>query len=435
MVTETNKPLAKSWLFPRVWGAFLLLLVMLTYRLWFIPSTASAYLTIPLLSFLSPPGGVNVLPSITLVLSLFWAIFLPNRRGWAWWFVAGSLTIAFLLDQHRLQPWAYQSVLYAVIFASTDAKRGRQLIIPLAASIYIYSAAGKFDYQFAHTVGQDFLRVIANPLGGIPADLDESVRVKLALLFPSTELIAGLGLLIPKTRRIAAVVLICMHLSLIVILGPWCLHHSRGVLIWNAMLIVQAAMLMIWRPSDFDPTSNSAVMKNPADLQRPHLTDVSSDQFSSKRPARIWLARCVVMFAIAAPLFERSGYWDHWTSWSLYSPHTSRVDIELHQSVIAELSPTITEHLSEDEDRDGWRRLAIESWSLASRSVPVYPQSRYQLIMAAEMATENGWDDQIRVRLRGVADRWTGKRTDKRLLGGQQLSNALTEFWLTRGGG
>ncbi|MGI9474861.1 MAG: hypothetical protein ACR2NZ_25245, partial [Rubripirellula sp.] len=211
MEAESTHAAAEPWLFPRVWGAFLLVLVVLTYPLWFLPSSESAYPNIALFTPMLQTGLLGIVPSITLLLSLLAVVALPKQGRWAWWMVAASLLGLFLLDQHRLQPWAYQSCIYALIFATMDERDAKRFLIPLAATVYIFSAAGKIDYQFAHTVGQDFLQAIAIPLGGIPAGFDEALRTKLALLFPSVELIAGIGLLIPTTRRVAAFVLIAMH--------------------------------------------------------------------------------------------------------------------------------------------------------------------------------------------------------------------------------
>ena len=52
--------------------------------------------------------------------------------------------------------------------------------------------------------------------------------------------------------------------------------------------------------------------------------------------------------------------------------------------------------LDEDVNDDGWRKLAIERWSLESRGVPIYPQARYQLALANEIAARMRLSDEIR---------------------------------------
>lgn len=402
------------------------MLVLSTYPLWFVPPSSQMSLAVSLIPSIIPMSdGALLLPSVTLLIGLSIAITACNNKQvrLGWMMVAGSLLTSFLIDQHRLQPWAYQSLFYALIFCTMNSVSGRKWIMLLAASVYVYSAAGKFDFQFQHTVGQDLLGVLANFLGGLPFNLDANTATRITLLFPTVELLAGLGLYLPKTRRLSVVVLVLMHISLLILLGPWGLNHSRGVLIWNLMLIAQAYLLFWVRPAA-QPTVTES--KNADHAMLPHSDD-------PMRSGTTLFVKLVILLAILCPLLERSGYWDHWTSWSLYSPHTSRAEIELHRSVCGELDSELTAFLEEDEDRDGWQRLSLESMSLGSRFVPIYPQARYQLAVANQICSSNGLDSEVRVKLKGVADRWTGKRSESHLIGKQQIQEACEDFWLNTG--
>ncbi|MDE0863243.1 MAG: hypothetical protein OSA98_05605 [Rubripirellula sp.] len=385
-------------------------------------------MSIPLIAHgLSLPAFVLIFPSMILLVALVAAIVAGRSYQFAWAVIATSLFACFLLDQHRLQPWAYQSCIYALIFATMSPATGRKLLIPLAASVYVYSAVGKFDYQFTHTVGQDLLAAVARLIGGLPENLDATTRARLALLFPAAEFVAGLGLLASRTRRPSAVVLMLMHLSLLAILGPWGLNHSRGVLLWNMMLIAQAYLLMWREPNQQGPSADKSTIDKPTMSSEKACSVNKSDAGES---IASWLVRIIVVLVILSPVLERSGCWDHWTSWSLYSPHTSRAEIELHRSVIGKIDPHLAEFLEEDKDGDGWQRLSLESWSLTDRFVPIYPQSRYQLSLANQLCSSNNFDAEIRVKLRGVADRWTGERSESRLIGQRQISQACNDFWL-----
>lgn len=420
---------SESWIFARIWAAFLLVLVVVTYPLWFTALDPRPSLTVPLLpviSFLS--GYLTILPSITLLIGLIIAVLSRQniRVQLGWMLVAASLLMTFLVDQHRLQPWAYQSFFYALIFSSMDPRTCRKWIMPLAASVYVYSAAGKFDFQFQHTVGQDLITVLTDFMGGLPADIDAANIARLALFFPTVELLAGLGLYLRKTRRLSVIVLILMHVSLLVLLGPWGLDHSWGVLLWNLMLMTQA-YFVFWSRYETDLPAGSAEAPVAEQTVTAAHHRYESRVFSG-------CVKFMVVLAILCPLLERSGYWDHWTSWSLYSPHTSRAEIELHRSVMGDLDPRIVEFLEEDEDGDGWHRLSLESWSLGRRFVPIYPQARYQLAIANQLCVSSGLDSQIRVKLKSVADRWTGTRSEIRLMGKQQIQKACEDFWLNTGG-
>lgn len=395
--------------FSRVWAALLLMLVAATFRLWFPANQAGEMPSIPLLK-LVPSCPVVVLSAVSWVMlvALIAIVVAPLRCRSGWWWVLASLAVSFLLDQHRLQPWAYQSAIYAAVFAVLDDRHARRWLVPLAASVYLYSAVGKVDVQFLHTVGQEFLDALSRPFGGMPQQLSESTRAKLAMLFPTTEFFAGLGLLFPATRPIAGAAVMLMHATLIAILGPWGLDHSTGVLVWNAALLVQAYLLMV----------------------RPGWQVAATSDHSKTSPVA-WFVVGLMGVAMIAPLGERSGYWDHWLSWSLYSPHTSRVEVEIHVSALQNLPAEVLPFVETDSDHDGWHKLTLEQWSLETRGVPVYPQARYQLALVVEFAQRHRLTDEIRGTVRGVSDRWTGKRTEMRLLGRRELESGLRTFWLT----
>ena len=384
-----------------MWAGFVLLLVAVTYPLWFPIGDA---LEFPSVSLVSATSRLRLLPAVILIAALIAVLVAPERLRWSWWLVAACLVFSFLIDQHRLQPWAYQTAIYACVFASLRPTTAKAWLVPLAASIYIYSAMGKFDYQFTHTIGQDFLNTVLGPLGGLPADWDSTLRVRLALAFPMLELAGGLGLLLPATRRYGAVIVMVMHATLLWILGPWGLGHSHGVLIWNLALIAQGFFLFI--------------------------APVPEPETGASPSALAPLTLGVVLVALFAPLLERWGYWDHWPAWALYAPHNSRVDVEVHQSVIARLPESLQLLTDDDPDADRWHQLNTGRWSLRVRRVAIYPQARYQLALADLLAARYALQDGIRLRQRSQSDRWTGRRREQLWLGDQEIKRALQQYWL-----
>ncbi len=375
-------------------------------------------------SFARLPTWVLWLPLIGTIGGSIGVIVRHQTASLFWWLVAGSLALGFLIDQHRLQPWAYQSAIYAIVFATMNPTMARRTLIPLAASVYIYSAAGKFDYQFLHSVGQEFLNV---PLGWLSLTdaFDEDTKVTLAYGFPTIELFAGVMLLFNKTRRFGGWVVLALHVLLIAILGPWGLNHSHGVLLWNGLLMVQAWYLFVAKNNN-DPRDNRRLYRRL--FQRPNW-----HQGEPSLPRRLgrFLARGLVAIAIVAPATERAGWWDHWTSWALYSPHNSRTRVEFHRTAIKKLPPSAQRHFQADQDGDGWQVLEMDRWSLDKLLVPVYPQARYQLALAYELSTQNEIDKSaVRCIVRSSANRMTGRRQEKRLLGIKEIDKALNHYWL-----
>jgi hypothetical protein len=417
VLIQTKEPTNKPWIFPRIWSAFLLGLIGCSYRLWISPAELPA---VPLLGIATVvPDWISGILTGALVISAASIVILPRSTAWRWWMVAAMLGGLFLLDQHRLQPWAYQTCIYALIFATLCPATARGWILPLAASIYVYSALGKFDYQFVHTVGIELLETASKPFGGLPDTLDLDTRASIAHLFPVTELLAGLFLFPRRTRQIAGVAVMLLHGSLIGLLGPWGLDHSAGVLLWNVLLLVQAWLLFV------------APVRTAVDDGAAGETKLFPLPARQNDRHRAGLIACLaVLLAMVMPVFERTGYWDHWLSWALYAPHNSRAEVEIHRSGIELLPPAAGEFVEDDLDDDGWHELSLDRWSLASLGVPIYPQARYQLGLAVALAQRSGLDNNLRARLRGVSDRRTGKRTEQRLLDVGEMRAALDDFWL-----
>lgn len=401
-----------SWWLPRAWAAFLLSLVAVTWRLW-VPDPS--YPPVPMLELsAAAQQGLSWGSLGGIVLGCVIVLLAPGHSRWSWTIVSASLAVAFVSDQHRLQPWAYQAAVYGLIFAWLERTAARRWLIVLAASIYIYSALGKFDFQFAHTVGQDFLRPVWTATG-LDHRLNPSQRAFAALVLPAVELAGGVGVLVRPTRRVAGCLILAMHGGLLLLLSPLGLHHSYGVLLWNLLLAVGAWELFLRRPTS--PAAPAA--------------DAGWSSFRIG-PA---LARGVALVALVAPLSERSGYWDHWPSWALYSPHNSRVKLQVHRTATDLLPVSLGGEQTGSQQRAAWVGVDLDAWSLKERGVPIYPQARYQLALATKLAVQHELEDAVRCIEQGVADRWTGRREERVAIGAAEMRRLLSRYWLVGVGG
>ncbi|QDT08030.1 hypothetical protein K227x_64600 [Rubripirellula lacrimiformis] len=425
--------------FARVWAVFALLLIASTWRLWFpsqslMTGSPPAYPSAPLFPLVQSIAAARlpmaeIVTSSLVVIGLVAAVL--GTRRWCWWLVVAGLLISFMLDQHRLQPWAYQLAIYGMMFATLNQRSLRRWLIPMAASVYFYSALGKFDFQFTHTVGQDFLQTLTAALGGFAERMDIEQRSKLALLFPGLEMLLAIGILFRRTRPAAGLGVMAMHTSLIFVLGPWRLDHSLGVLVWNVALLFQAYRWFWIDARSIRPTDDKVPSKNQLDESESHPTPTDVHSVLPNSVAAPFVIG-VVIFALIAPLGERSGWWDHWLSWSLYSPHTSRVDIQVHRTAVSEFDDSVAALFDPDNDGDGWQTLAMDRWSLQSRKVPIYPQARYQLAIASMFADRHDLGSEIRGRFQGVSDRWTGQRSENFLFNAADIDRARRQYWLSR---
>src|SRR6056297_1343961 len=237
----------RRWqLYQRFWGACLIALLLVSWRLWM---PQHDFPQVPLFGFLRPvPLWIDGMLVGLLVIGLGGTLRFGARGRWRTLSLLGVLVgLAGLvaLDQHRLQAWAYQAMIIATLLLTVPPRVGLPWLRVLAVSVYAYSAAGKLDYQFLHTVGQQFLGAAGDWLGIAIETWQPSTRVRAALVFPLVEMGLGLAALFPATRRPAGWGLVGMHATLLWLLGPWGLEHQPGVLVWNGFFVGQALLLFV----------------------------------------------------------------------------------------------------------------------------------------------------------------------------------------------
>ncbi|WP_044302892.1 MauE/DoxX family redox-associated membrane protein [Rhodopirellula sallentina] len=426
-MNSTNKQPDRAELVSRYWSGALALLLGVSYRLW-LPGAwtqSEFYPAVPLFGVPSWLGTFVTVSLMPLLMVGCGVVFFSGRNGMlrrtGWLAIAVMLLLGFATDQHRLQPWAYQSFLYACLFVLLPSSLWLTALRVLMISVYLYSSIGKFDFQFLHTVGQDFLGTVTR---WTPVDIsqwDHRTRLIAAGGFPAVELLLAILLVFPRTRRGGGVLAITMHFGLIVILSPWGMHHSLGVLCWNAVLAGQAYLLF--------------VMPEHAKPDEVHGT-TQRDESMAGRSVRVMLASVIVLAAVVLPLTERRGRydqanwrWDHWLSWALYSPHNSRVSVEVHRRVIAEMPLGLRDALRDGDDQDAWREFDLGALSLQARGVPVLPQARYQLKLAIAIAEQQGWSHEIRGVLRSCSDRWDGTREEEWMNQLDAMRNVVAKYW------
>lgn len=294
----------------------------------------------------------------------------------------------------------------------------------LTASIYFYSALGKFDTQFLHTVGQQFWLGLTQLVGGSQPPGEPWIERPIAViaLLPAAELLLAAGIAWPTTRRAAGALAIVFHVGLMVLLGPFGLDHSAGVVLWNLQFAGQALCLFVlvdWK-------------------RAPPATPPAATRLGW----RDHLATAIVCLAIGLPLGERWGRWDHWTSWALYAPHSSRTEVwiastavdrlptSLQQVIVAQQAERQRELAAEraqgvgdmvgaelEQHAQPWLRVPIERWSLEQTASPIYPQARFQLGVARAVARRIDSEFKIKVVVRGVAARWDGRRPSREFRG------------------
>ncbi len=454
-----------------------LALLLSTSTLW-LPTSVVEFPQIPCLEALCTiPLAVDWWLTSGLCLGLGLCCVPSTRTLWS---MAGSSCVLgcglglVALNQHRLQPWFYQLLLFSAIFLW--AGRGRPAsptsvhsptsitsLTPLAAlklivlSIYFYSAIGKFDFEFLHTVGQKFLVALLSAANVDVSTWSWSTRLWMAGLLPTIELLLVVGLAVgPQAGKRFMRWIVCavclFHIGLMAIFGLG-LGHSAGVILWNLQFAIQAWLLFAAVDKSELSASSASITGRP---QTPHDKQLR-DELLKDEPhghnsswgglsrvglnCRKFVSHGLVFAVLVLPLFERWGYWDHWTSWALYAPHSSRVEVHVAPTAIKRLPEELQELLKavgsnagdEPESAVVWVRVPLSRWSLASLDSPIYPQARFELGVARALAARVNSRFAIKVTVLGTAGRFDGRRQSFEAVGAAAIDRAAERFfWNTR---
>lgn len=381
-----------------------------TFALWFPASVTEPFPLIGLLDWAAQlPVVVDWAFSAGLILG--WLLLLTpwHRAGVACTVACGVALV--VLSQQRLQPWHYQLVLCAMILATGKGNLQLRMLRWLTISIYVYSGLSKLDFEFLHTVGQQFLTLVLEQLR--VDGLSNQTRVWLVAFFPITELLIAGGLMFSRTRSLATLAAVGMHLTLVWMLGPWGMQHSWAVVLWNVHFAVLVPLLF-WRTGDHVEAGSEG----------------SAAENKSAQAVPAW-SYAIMLPILLLPLVERAGFWDHWPSWALYAPHSSRVEIQVAATATDRLPQDLEALLPDAEEGQLWIRLPIDRWAINSVSAPVYPQARFQLGVARYLAEELDSEFEIRVRLLSAASRWNGRRESRDFEGQSAIRKAQREFILS----
>lgn len=400
------------------WATMGLALLLVTWKLW-IPQTV--YPQVPLIALgHSLPAWVDWLALLGMAAALIWSLSfglfpagLPRAVGGrlssdlvptappagAVACFVGCYTLSVVIDQHRLQPWAYHLAIFGALLAWH--RRPGAIIRWLLISIYFYSALGKLDITFAQTVGTQMVRV---PTLWLRMQVPTERLVSLARALPWGELLLAVSLAWPATFRWGCRLAIVAHVFLLAVLGPWGLDHENGVLLWNVFFIG------IWC------------------LYYPAMVPSRAAPIGARGRGRdSWQSRCASVLAAAAlllPLLESVGGWDHWLSWGLYSPRNSRATLWLHDSQVDRERLGVLQAYLEPPDARGWRQVDIDRWSLQELKVPIYPQDRFQWGVAVAVVRQLDLERGFRLEVYSMADRFTGERSLRRATSRSDLSTS-----------
>ncbi|OYW20753.1 MAG: hypothetical protein B7Z55_06820, partial [Planctomycetales bacterium 12-60-4] len=327
----------------RLLGLGALALLGVTWKLW---TPQNVFPRVPLL-YWAPPHWLDWTSIAVVVVGLLGLIVhrrVPERRTAAG-LAAGGFALQFLADQHRLQPWAWQFFILALVIALAD---DRSILVGwrwLVISIYAYSALSKLDYAFTRNVGtllteQYWQLRNLSPAFAKPTPLVYSLQTYAPFFLPVGELLVAILLWRPRTRRYGLWGSWLMHLGLLGLLGPFGLNHSFGVLLWNAFFVFQNWML-------FGDRFVDAGNRQPKSCR--HIAERAN-----------LVARGVLVIAYIWPALYPLGLCDAWIGWAVYSAPFERVSIWLNRESADSLRQSGNDALSRSLRGPGFDNTSVK---------------------------------------------------------------------------
>lgn len=399
----------------RLLAVGLLALVAATWKLW---TPQDVFPQVPLIRAACDwPGWFDWVCLSVLVASSL-TLLLVARRGW--WGRAACIAMAvslagfFVLDQHRLQPWAWQFFLLAVLLSLADDNTARRGWRWLVIGIYFWSAVSKLDYTFFHEQGPALLGGLKQAIGlrGMPNRWTEALDIAGSVGIVLGELGVAVLLAWPRARWLGLWTATIMHVTLLAALGPFGLNHSLGVLLWNVFFIAQNWLLFREAAASHLPSSDTDFVQ-----VRSWLRDLVI--WPSSRPNRLALG--VITAAMTWPVLEPFGYCDHWQAWAVYSARA--------ENCFFKLKDTRGVDARDIAHRFFYSWLDMGNWSLRALGVPMNPQARIQIGVA--IAFCDRFDMNEPEMFRGaVANRWTGEHHRATTLNGVEEIDAESECFI-----
>lgn len=363
----------------RLMAIGLLALVGVTWKLW---TPQTVFPQVPLFSVVCHWPAWCDWMSLGLLLASSITLLIVGR-GFVSRLATGGITAAlagfFVLDQHRLQPWAWQFFLLSILLTLADDVTVRKGWQWLTISIYFWSAVSKSDYTFFHEQGPVLVEGLKHAIGlHQPANRwGNAFNVYSSVGLAAGELSVAILLSLRWTRRWGVWLACVMHGSLLLALGPLGLNHSWGVLLWNVFFAAQMWLAFL----ETSTPSIATAVDAPVVPGSPHLKDW-----------RNIAAIAVIGGAAVWPFLENVGACDHWLAWAVYSARSGQTEILFESDDIPPDGPVEYEQVFRTiKGVSGvYYRPKVEAWSLRELGVPIYPQHRFYVGVAKDLARQTG---------------------------------------------
>ncbi|MFT5124618.1 MAG: hypothetical protein ACI97B_003254 [Verrucomicrobiales bacterium] len=330
--------------------------LLLSWRLW---TGAHQFPAVPVLP-VALPRMLDAWLFVGLLLSLSVYVVLPSRT----WITAalGCLVMLVLLDQMRLQPWAYQYALMLLpfyFFQPDQPRIGAKSLYDLqrlvVAGVYFWSGVHKlgpgFDHLFRTYLASGLLEASSTSLHPLVLASGHAI--------PWIEILIGIGLLLRPTARWAGGLAMITHVVILGMIGPLGKDVNSVVWPWNLAMMALVALLFFpgvgigWRA-----------------LGQGRLR---------------YLTGLLLLLVGLMPMFSLFSRWDRYLSFHLYSGQQQRIVVFFDKAAAAQL-PADIQPWTQASALPGYRELNLNSWAMTEMNVPVVSEDRIMLALAQRIA-------------------------------------------------
>ena len=281
---------------------------------------------------------------------------------------SGALVV---LDQHRLQPWHWLTMLLLAEYIFLNGNHFRKVAKVTLATIYIFAAASRFGPDVAAGMSGNVLKVVLQTLNLPEIRPTESKFFLLATIMNSIEFLIGFALLIQRTRRAAVIAAVLLHLTLVTCLSPWGLNHHAGVLVWNLFLMLAIPALFLSRDHQIATAAN--------DTPKSAARSFQANQF---------VARLLMAIVVLIPASGLFGFADNWIAWQVYSPRPEVLKLSVDESQIQFLPASLQPFVQPPQPLRSDCPIRLDRWSLHCKQVPIYPEDRFQIATAKQIVRQ-----------------------------------------------
>ncbi len=306
-------------------------------KLWI---TTKDFPVIPLFDWLPiPKYPFDYILGTSFFLSQLIYIFKPKR--WLGFMIILLYIFLALVDQNRLQPYFYQSILTLLAIETFKEKVPPKKILFAVMLIffatYFWSGIHKLNAIFY----EQWMHALQKHFNFIP----EVLLKGFTYAVPWMEALMGVLLLFNRIRKITVSIIVLMHFIIIFLL--FYLGYGYNVVPWNVQNILSVSILF-WGLKTVSPL------------------EIFTSYFNYQKIL-------ILIFTIVLPFSNLFGGWDHLLSFSFFTSKLKYYYIEIDKELASKLPEHIQKYYRHSNNKT---QIYCNEWAGYVNKVLFYPEDR-----------------------------------------------------------